>query len=291
MQRFDWQEMREYWGSHHGSRAWLDLAGDPDGLDNVCHTGAPRWLNEYYARYQALVYRRLLAKVPRQPGQRALDIGCGAGRWCKLLAEEGFEVEGIDLQTELLELNRQRYPHIAFHDGAVQEFTPGHKFDLVSSVTVIAHNPFDQQGPVVRKLRELLNTGGHALILENISHQATHVFANPAQGWKKLFADEGFEFRHQMAYDYSPAIRSVAAARRAGSLLLSPKAEDESKPARPDDPQFLNGHQPTVSPAIRTIDLVTQRVAVFLDDQIERALVPRQPSFRSVHAGFVFQAV
>jgi SAM-dependent methyltransferase len=289
MQRFDWQEMREYWGTHNSGRALLDLQRDPDLLDNVCHTGAPRWLNEYYARYQTLVYRELLASVEVGAGQRALDVGCGAGRWCRLLAEKGFAVEGIDLQADLVELNRTRYPSMTFHEGAIQEFEPDHKFDLVSSVTVIAHNPFDQQPTVVRKLRELLNSGGHAIILENVSDQTTHVFANPPERWQELFENAGFTLRRRLGYDYSPSIRAVAAARKRASRLLSrPDARDE--PLRPDDPQLLNGHEQRLPPAIKTVDLLSQRCAVLLDDRIEGELVRRQPSLTSLHAGFLFEA-
>src|SRR5580704_9170375 len=96
--RFDSSQAQEYWRVHYGRRAPVDLEADADGLNNVCHPGRPLWLNRYYARFQEVVFRKLLAAAVADPPPggttsggppRALDVGCGAGRWCRLLASEG----------------------------------------------------------------------------------------------------------------------------------------------------------------------------------------------------------
>ena len=51
------------------------------------------------AEEQADFIERLVAL---RPGERILDLGCGAGRHSILLAERGFRVVGLDLSTDLL---------------------------------------------------------------------------------------------------------------------------------------------------------------------------------------------
>jgi hypothetical protein len=134
---------------------------------------------------------------------------------------------------------------------------------------------------VIQKLRALLETGGHAIILENVNDQAPHVFANSPERWRELFEAAGFRLRHQIAYDYSPAIRAISAAR---SKLVPARQETPAKPMLAQ----VNGDGQN---AIRRLRLMAQRVAVFVDDQVEGVLVRRQPTFRSVHAGFLFEAI
>src|SRR5919199_192370 len=173
--RFNYEEMKRYWAVHSFRRATLDFDRDPEGLDIVCHTGAPLWLNRYYARYQKMVYEKLFSLLPfPRLGARALDVGCGTGRWCRFLAERGYRVTGIDWQQELIESNRARCPEIQYLRTSIQEFAPEEPFDLVSSVTVLQHIPFSEQEAAIHKLRELTKDGGHALVLENTREQAVH---------------------------------------------------------------------------------------------------------------------
>jgi len=44
-----------------------------------------------------------------------------------------------------VDLNRARHPEIEFECVSVQEFEPEEPFDLISSVTVLQHNPFPEQ--------------------------------------------------------------------------------------------------------------------------------------------------
>ncbi len=57
---------------------------------------------ERLAREQSLILR-VLADAP---SKRVLDLGCGAGRHARLLAEHGYEVTGIDLSETALERAR-----------------------------------------------------------------------------------------------------------------------------------------------------------------------------------------
>ena len=52
-------------------------------------------------------YRRLLGMLGAEPGQRALEIGCGWGAFARLAADAGLHVTGITLSKEQLAWARQ----------------------------------------------------------------------------------------------------------------------------------------------------------------------------------------
>lgn len=60
-----------------------------------------------------------------------LDVACGTGLHMKHLGDE-FEVEGLDLDPELLEIARDRLPGVALHEGDMRDLDLGKKFDAVT---------------------------------------------------------------------------------------------------------------------------------------------------------------
>ncbi|HUQ81580.1 MAG TPA: class I SAM-dependent methyltransferase [Gemmatimonadaceae bacterium] len=51
---------------------------------------------------------RLIELLGLPAGSRVLDVPCGQGRHAHLLAEAGFDVDGLDFSRDLLELARER---------------------------------------------------------------------------------------------------------------------------------------------------------------------------------------
>jgi SAM-dependent methyltransferase len=51
--------------------------------------------------------RKLVEYLHLKPGSRVLDVACGRGRHCKILASLGFDVTGIDISTESIEYAKQ----------------------------------------------------------------------------------------------------------------------------------------------------------------------------------------
>ena len=43
-----------------------------------------------------------------------VDLGCGSGIWARALVDEGFDVLGVDISTDMLEIARERVPEAAF---------------------------------------------------------------------------------------------------------------------------------------------------------------------------------
>lgn len=260
--------LREFWRTHDQRWSGVDRGEDPSGLGIVCHAGAPLWVNRYAAACQERVFRRLLQEMsPVSRGSRALDVGCGTGRWSRTLNAAGYNVVGIDLQPGVLERNRAEIPGVQFVYSTIQDFRDK-PFDLVTSVTVIQHNPPDEQRVIVRRLRELLCKGGHAIVMENTVDSLPHVFAPNESTWRLLFESNSFECLRTVRYDYRLAQRL---ARRRGAVASS------TAPV-------------TVSPGQSPVRNAIKRALVTLDRVIEAPLV-RLGVRGSTHCGFIFRAV
>ena len=82
-------------------------------------------------RAEAVKVRSLIEETIQRPARTLLDVACGTG---KHLAEfqSWFEVEGIDLNEDLLALARARLPGIRFHVGDMADFDLGRSFDVVT---------------------------------------------------------------------------------------------------------------------------------------------------------------
>lgn len=273
---YNWSEMVRYWNSHNAERGRFDSDRDPDGLNNVCHSGAPTAVNRHYDRGQRRVYLSLLSQVPTPSGARALDVGCGAARWSRLLDASGYQVTGIDLQSDLIDANITRHPNIRFFRCELQDFRASRPFHLVSSVTVLQHMPYAEQIVAAERISSLVEQNGHLIILENIADRAPHVFPNSAPGWIQLFEKEGFSARTVLPYDYSPALRAY------GRLRLRNRPEPGDLPA----PERFGMERTSMPPVVRRAGLVAaSMVDSILDPALERLHAP----LSTVHVGILFQ--
>lgn len=60
-----------------------------------------------------------------------LDVACGTGRHLELLQAD-FEIAGVDLNPEFLEIARNRCPKGDFREGDMADFDCGQRFDVVT---------------------------------------------------------------------------------------------------------------------------------------------------------------
>jgi len=73
-------------------------------------------LAEYYEAvfpYRDEVAAFLRSYIPAG-SRRVLDAGCGTGHYCGRLAADGFEVVGIDLDPQMIDVARKKYPAPTF---------------------------------------------------------------------------------------------------------------------------------------------------------------------------------
>jgi SAM-dependent methyltransferase len=66
------------------------------------------------------------------PGARTLlDVACGTGKHLEHL-RSWYQVEGLDLEPQLLAQARERLPAVPFHEGDMVELDLGRTFDVVT---------------------------------------------------------------------------------------------------------------------------------------------------------------
>jgi SAM-dependent methyltransferase len=84
---------------------------------------------DYEAETQSLL--ALLRENTHIEGGLLLDVACGTGCHIEFLKKH-FEVEGLDISQDLLDVARQRNPEVVFHQGDMTDFHLGRQFDVVT---------------------------------------------------------------------------------------------------------------------------------------------------------------
>jgi SAM-dependent methyltransferase len=118
---------------------------------------------EVRAAWRAL----LLGHLPPAPA-RVADLGCGTGTLSVLLAQEGYDVHGLDLSPEMVRRARAKSADVAGTSFAVGDAAapdlPAGCFDVVLSRHVLWALPEPAAG--LRRWCDLLAPGGRLLLVE-----------------------------------------------------------------------------------------------------------------------------
>lgn len=96
-----------------------------------------------------------------------LDVGCGSGRHAAYLTEEhGYEVDGLDIQSEFLDIARQRCPNGEFYRGDMASFNLEKCYDAVLCLfSCIGYvRTLDRLNLTARSILRHVAPGGIALI-------------------------------------------------------------------------------------------------------------------------------
>lgn len=177
-------------------------AGCGAGLAAVCSYGMPEFYNRAIDACQRLALAPWLDSVG--PGTRVLDIGCGVGRWSRLLARRGAHVTGVDLSATMVAEAARR----AALDGVGQRcrflaqdlsaLDAGGPYPFVLVVTVLQHIlDAERLQAALARLAAHLAPGGRMVVLEAAPQQAvsrcdTAIFrARTANEYLRAFEDGG----------------------------------------------------------------------------------------------------
>ncbi|MDP3404411.1 MAG: class I SAM-dependent methyltransferase [Brevundimonas sp.] len=153
-------------GWEESAQAWIDSQGEAGDFGRQWVMDAP-----------------MLARVTRRPFRRALDVGCGEGRFCRMLKARGIAAVGIDPAGALInrawaldpdgDYRVEAAEAIGFDDGA---------FDLVVSYLSLIDIP--DLATAIREMARVLAPGG-TLLIANLAGYNSAADAN-GLGWVTL---------------------------------------------------------------------------------------------------------
>ena len=140
-------------------------------MDNGWPASADAWIadmgehGDFGRRYvlDPVMLPRALSRSPR----KALDVGCGEGRFCRMLTRHGIDVTGIDPTPALIAAARSRDGDGAYVEGTGERLPFGDAaFDLVISYLSLIDIPDIKTA--IPEMARVLKPGG-ALLIANLN--------------------------------------------------------------------------------------------------------------------------
>ncbi|MCU1264971.1 MAG: hypothetical protein JWM21_1289 [Acidobacteria bacterium] len=121
-------------------------------------------------------FANLAVALALPPGARILDVGCGSGWLCEYFARFGYDVTGIDISPELIELASERLRNLPFgsdhetgttyrflvHD--IEAAALDETFDAIVCYDALHH--FGDEQAVFKHLSAMLEYGGQLFVME-----------------------------------------------------------------------------------------------------------------------------
>lgn len=96
-------------------------------------------------------------------GLEVCDVGCGEGRICRMLADRGASVTGIEPTRVLIEEAHRRHPEGRYIEAGGEAIPlAGESFDLVICYLVLID--IEDFRSAIREMARILKKGGHLLI-------------------------------------------------------------------------------------------------------------------------------
>lgn len=182
-------------------------AADVFGADRVYPDGS------FMFQCHLFGYLDLAARLPASA--RVLDLACGEGYGCAVLAARGHTVIGVDLEPPVLAAAATRYRAASFVAGnALRLPFADASVDAVGALQVIEHLPAADTDPLLVEIARVLKPGGLLYVTTpNID---------------KLPATASMEFNPHHFRDFTPSSLHEVLARRFDGVALYGQMLDES---------------------------------------------------------------
>ena len=128
-----------------------------------------KWAPVYDALGVVLIpLRRKVAEIVSPHNKKVLDVACGTGSQSIALSRKGFEVVGLDLSEQMLELARKKqYDTIAFIQADATKIPyPNASFDA-SVISLALHDMPEQNAiTVLKEMARVTKKGGQIIIAD-----------------------------------------------------------------------------------------------------------------------------
>ena len=118
----------------------------------------------------------MLALALASGPKTALDVGCGEGRFCRMLAAQGVDCTGLDPVPEMLDAALARDPAGRYVPGFAEKLPfEDAQFDLVVSYLTLID--IDDHAAALAEMARVLTPGGHVLIANLTSYSTSSAMA------------------------------------------------------------------------------------------------------------------
>ncbi|KMO41697.1 methyltransferase [Methylobacterium variabile] len=140
----------------------------------------------------------MLARIRGRGFRRALDVGCGEGRFCRRLRDLGIAIVGIDPTDALLRQARIRDPEGVYLPGRAEAlpFADG-AFDLVVSYLTLIDIPDIRTA--IPEMARVLAPGGSLLVANLTSFASAGGWSGEADGVRRFSLDRYLDERADWA--------------------------------------------------------------------------------------------
>jgi SAM-dependent methyltransferase len=142
------------------------------------------------------IYRDWVERTVPTHGHRAVDLGCGSGRFAGLLAARYGDVLAVDISRREIDIAEIKchHPNVDYRVRSLLEVTPEEDglFDLVFSVNAIHH--LRDHARVLPHVKRLVAPGGHVVIVVIVDPGEWH-----SRDWHiaEAFRDAEASYRHR----------------------------------------------------------------------------------------------
>ena len=128
-------------------------------------SGPARYAADNVESYVFRVYGRILKYelgLSGEKGEKMLDFGCGSGAVLSFFDRKGFDVYGVDIDSDAINLCKEGMPHIADHFGVIDprpsedDVFFGGGYDLVTSIETFYYmSPSDMQTRLISLKKQM----------------------------------------------------------------------------------------------------------------------------------------
>jgi ubiquinone/menaquinone biosynthesis C-methylase UbiE len=205
------QDSASYW-----SDVGVEIRGRRDG-NRLAGIDAP-----YFLYKSQLMREKFLASLPVE-GKSVLDVGCGAGgSLAGLLDRHPSRLAGCDQSTEMVKLSKEYVPdaEISVMDGEQLPYDDN-EFDLVTTVTVLQHNPDDRRARLIAEISRVAKE--YVFFIEDTANPRVsdnegsdgHYFGRYIEWYSKECAKHGWSLVHSEALATEMSFRTFKLLRKA----------------------------------------------------------------------------
>jgi len=142
--------------------------------------GKKKKIESYYDEWHKLhgigawreegAYKYFIDILPYRNDAKLLDVGCGTGYLLKWASKKGYNVYGIDISYEALEITRKNVPSAKLYQMNAERLElPLGYFDFVTSIGVIEHFVNIEEG--LRHIRQVAKADAlFLLVMPNLNY-------------------------------------------------------------------------------------------------------------------------